>query len=298
MELKQIIDNFLYYQDISENKSANTIKSYKADLLQFDDFISNIEKKSIEEIEEIDIKAFFKYLKDKKITKRSRNRKLSAIKTFFKYLKDKKIIIKNPTLFLENQELHTKLPDILTKDDFIKLRESIEENKINNIRNRFIIELLFSSGIRPSELLELSHNNINIEERELYIASKNKKDRVTFFSKTAREYYLKYLDAQKEKFKENFNPNILITNNSNKKLTDRSLRRIIEKISANANINKEISPHTFRHSFAVYMLENGMNIHYLQEIMGHSSLESTKMYLNYLNNSIQIEGKTYYNKNI
>ncbi|TDT71906.1 integrase/recombinase XerD [Hypnocyclicus thermotrophus] len=298
MELNQIIDNFLYYQDISENKTENTIKSYKADLLQFSDFISNIEKKSIDKVEEIDIKAFFKHLKNKNITKRSRNRKLSAIKTFFKYLKDKNIVIKNPTLFLENQELHTKLPDILTKNDFIKLRESIEENKINNIRNRFIIELLYSSGIRPSELLELSHNNINIEERELYIVSKNKKDRITFFSRTAKEYYLKYLEAQKQKFKENFNPKILITNNSNNKLTDRSLRRIVEKIRINSNINKEISPHTFRHSFAVYMLQNGMNIHYLQEIMGHSSLESTKVYLNYLNNSIKIDDKTYYNKNI
>jgi integrase/recombinase XerD len=219
------------------------------------------------------------HLRQNKLTKRSVNRKLSAVRTFFKFLKEKEFISKNPSLFLGNSEFNPKMPVILEPGEIEELRSVIPEVKMNNFRDRLIIELLYSSGIRANELLLLNEKFIDIENRELRIINQNKQERLTFFSKTARYYLIKYLEAKKKKFGDKYKSDIVFVNNSNERLSDRSLRRIIDRIAKRTDIQKEISPHTFRHSFAVYMLRHGMNIHYLQELMGHTSLESTKIYV-------------------
>jgi integrase/recombinase XerD len=275
--LEKLVKDFIYYEKFGQQKSENTIKSYKKDLEQFLEFIIGHEMiEEINEVEELNIRGFILYLKELDITKRSISRKLSTLRTFFKYLVEKKIVTKNPILLLHNPTFTTKFPILLTREEIDKLRQVIDISKANGLRDRLILELLYSSGIRANELLSLGENVINIEEREIKIVGSS--SRTVFFSTVAQKYLIEYLEAKKIKYKEKYNSDIIFVNGSGTRLSDRSLRRIIDRYAKKAELEKEISPHTFRHTFGVYMLEKGMNTHYLQELMGLSSPESTRIY--------------------
>lgn len=261
------------------NKSENTLRAYKKDIQQLIDFLNEDNLENLISIKEYQLKQFFLLLREKNISKRSINRKLSSAKGFFKFLFNKEYILENPTLSLEQTEFKSTLLPVLYKDEFLQIRTLLDGNSFNELRDRVIIELLYSSGIRANELLNLSEGLFNFEEREFKVAGKN--ERVVFYSKTAAAYLEKYIEAKKEKFGDDYRREILFVNNSQNRLSDRSLRRIVDKINSNSLLDKEISPQTFRHSFGAYMIQHGMNLHYLQELMGHSSIESTKLYLEY-----------------
>ena len=277
VELEKLVKKFIYYEQFGQQKSENTIKSYKKDMEQFLEFIKGHELiGNICEVEELNLRGFVLYLGSINISKRSISRKLSTLRTFFKYLKENKVIKRNPILLLNNPSFTSKFPVLLKKEELEMLRSVIDVTKANGIRDRLIVELLYSSGIRASELLSLGENVIDIEEREVNIVGNS--DRTVFFSRIAKKYLLEYLEAKKIKYKEKYNFDIIFVNGSGTRLSDRSLRRIIDRYAKKANLDKEISPHTFRHTFGVYLLEKGMNIHFLQELMGHTSPESTRIY--------------------
>lgn len=274
--MKKLINNFIYNLEFKENKKYNTIVSVKSDLEKFSVYFS---KKEIFEIEKIDIfliKEYFSFLKNSKFSNSSFNRNLSSVKSFYLYLMENNLIQKNPTINIENLELEKNEIIYLEKEEIEKIRESVEINLVGNnfseFRDRLIFELLYSTGMTVSELLSLGELNFNLGENEIYIL-KDSERRTIYFSNIAKEYYLKFLEAKKEKFKEKNNGNIIFVNNSNKRLTDRSLRRIIAKYGEKAKINKEISPYVLRHTFCVHMLKNGMPKIYLQKLLGLKSIE-------------------------
>ena len=153
----------------------------------------------------------------------------------------------------------------------------MKEESFNILRDRLMFELLYSSGMTVVELLSLGELNFNLEKREIYLL-KNKTSKVLYFSQTCKEVYLKFLIAKKEKFKERDSSNIIFVNNSNVRLTDRSVRRLINKYSEKANLQKEISPYTFRHSFCIYMLKNGMSKEYLAKLLDLKSIGLLDIY--------------------
>ena len=157
------------------------------------------------------------------------------------------------------------------------VREEMKEESFNILRDRLMIELLYSSGMTVAELLSLGELNFNLEKREIYLL-KNKTSKVLYFSQTCKEIYLKFLIAKKEKFKEEDSSNIIFVNNSNVRLTDRSVRRLINKYSEKANLQKEISPYTLRHSFCIYMLKNGMSKEYLAKLLDLKSIGLLDIY--------------------
>lgn len=292
------LKEYIQYEKTFHNKSENTLRAYKKDLEQLIEYLLLENLEDIREIKDINLKTFIIYMKEKNITKRSLNRKISAIKSFFKFLKNKSYIDKDIGDSLENNTFPKALATILNSKDIRELREVATGTRMNDYRDRLIIELLYSSGIRANELLSLSEGLFNFKEREIKVVCKNKNERIVFYSKRASLYLEKYLEAKRKKFTNNYRNDIIFVNNRQERLSDRSLRRIIDRIVKKTNIKKEVSPHTFRHSFGVYMLEHGMNLHYLQELMGHSSIESTKIYLDYNIQEELIEDKAYYNKNI
>ena len=263
---EKYIKEFLFYSEFSEEKSRNTIISIKKDLEQLTEYLA--EEKDLEDITKISpimIRGFLVKMQKDNIGKRSLSRKLSSVKTFFRYLKKNGIIKIDPTQTVSAPSFQVETPDILSLDEIQKLRD------------RLIIELLFSSGITSQELLSLGENVFNLEEREMIVSS-GKNSRVVFFSETAREYFKRYVEAKKEKFKERYNPDILFVNNSAGRISDRSLRRLIDRYAAAAGITREISPYSFRHTFGAYMLSHGMDIFFLKELLGHLNIETTKMY--------------------
>lgn len=276
--IEKDIKDFLYFEEFGNNKSLNTIKSMKKDLFQLAEYLNEIEKvDNCMAIDSVMIRGFIINLQENGITKRTINRKLSSLRSFFKYLVREKRINQSPVEVIASPSFYTQKPDILTLEEINKLREVISLKNANGLRDRLILELLYSSGITSVEMLGVGEGVFDLDKRELYV-SNGKSRRVVFFSERTREFFKRYIKAKKEKYKEKYNPDILFVNGSATRLSDRSLRRIIDRYAVKAGIEREISPYSFRHTFAVHMLSHGMDILYLKELMGHVTLESTKVY--------------------
>ena len=298
--LVMYVDKFLYYEEVILGKSFNTIRGYRRDLLQFMEYLEEYEEiHNFEEIEMMTFRSFIAYLnspkrlekdentkdtktsnkkaKLKPVSKRSINRKISALRTFFKYLQEIKVIETNKASYINVPKFEKELPNVINRDDLNRLRHVISTEKITGIRDRLIIELLYSSGLRSIELINLSEFIIDIEEREIRVIGKGTKERITFFSENAKKWLIKYIEEKKKQYA-NYTREVLIVNSKGKKLTTRSLRRLISAHAHEAGIEKEITPHVFRHSFATELLNNGVDIRYLQELLGHSSIAATQIY--------------------
>ena len=239
-----------------------------------------MKEKDLEDIKKISpimIRGFLLSLQKEEMTKRSLNRKMSSVRCFFRYLKKNGIIKVDPVQTISAPSFQVETPDILSLDEIEALRKVIDTSKCNGIRDRLLLELLYSSGVTSQELLSLGESVFNLEKRE-FVVRNGKSTRTVYFSETAREYFKRYIEAKKEKYKEKYNPDILFVNGSATRISDRSLRRLIDRYVVKAGIEREVSPYSFRHTFGAYMLSHGMNINYLKELMGHTNIETTKVY--------------------
>ena len=264
--IEKSIKNFIYYLEFEENKKHNTVISIRKDLNQFLIYLNEHDIIDFNKLDELLIKEYFTKLKTEKISASTFNRRLSSIKKFYKYLVDKGLKEKGSEILIESEKNDEKKIEYLTPEEINLVSTTMEGESFNILRDRLMFELLYSSGMTVAELLSLGEVNFNLEKREIYIL-KNKLSKTMYFSETCKEFYIKFLNSKKEKFKEDYNPNIIFTNNSNERLTDRSVRRLINKYGEMANLNKEISPYTLRHSFCIYMLKNGMPKEYLARLL-------------------------------
>ena len=264
--IEKSIKNFIYYLEFEENKKHNTVISIRKDLNQFLIYLNEHDIIDFNKLDELLIKEYFTKLKTEEISASTFNRRLSSIKKFYKYLVDKGLKEKGSEILIESEKNDEKKIEYLSPEEINLVRATMQGENFNILRDRLMFELLYSSGMTVAELLSLGEVNFNLEKREIYIL-KNKLSKTMYFSETCKEFYIKFLNSKKEKFKEDYNPNIIFTNNSNERLTDRSVRRLINKYAKMANLNKEISPYTLRHSFCIYMLKNGMPKEYLARLL-------------------------------
>ena len=264
--IEKSIKNFIYYLEFEENKKHNTVISIRKDLNQFLTYLNEHDIIDFNKLDELLIKEYFTKLKTEKISASTFNRRLSSIKKFYKYLVDKGLKEKGSEILIESEKNDEKKIEYLSPEEINLVRATMQGENFNILRDRLMFELLYSSGMTVAELLSLGEVNFNLEKREIYIL-KNKLSKTMYFSETCKKFYIKFLNSKKEKFKEDYNPNIIFTNNSNERLTDRSVRRLINKYAEMANLNKEISPYTLRHSFCIYMLKNGMPKEYLARLL-------------------------------
>lgn len=264
--IEKSIKNFIYYLEFEENKKHNTVISIRKDLNQFLIYLNEHDIIDFNKLDELLIKEYFTKLKTEEISASTFNRRLSSIKKFYKYLVDKGLKEKGSEILIESEKNDEKKIEYLSPEEINLVRATMQGKNFNILRDRLMFELLYSSGMTVAELLSLGEVNFNLEKREIYIL-KNKLSKTMYFSETCKKFYIKFLNSKKEKFKEDYNPNIIFTNNSNERLTDRSVRRLINKYGEMANLNKEISPYTLRHSFCIYMLKNGMPKEYLARLL-------------------------------
>lgn len=264
--IEKSIKNFIYYLEFEENKKHNTVISIRKDLNQFLIYLNEHDIIDFNKLDELLIKEYFTKLKTEEISASTFNRRLSSIKKFYKYLVDKGLKEKGSEILIESEKNDEKKIEYLSPEEINLVRATMQGGNFNILRDRLMFELLYSSGMTVAELLSLGEVNFNLEKREIYIL-KNKLSKTMYFSETCKKFYIKFLNSKKEKFKEAYNPNIIFTNNSNERLTDRSVRRLINKYGEMANLNKEISPYTLRHSFCIYMLKNGMPKEYLARLL-------------------------------
>mgnify|MGYP001737315924 FL=1 len=264
--IEKSIKNFIYYLEFEENRKHNTVISIRKDLNQFLIYLNEHDIIDFNKLDELLIKEYFTKLKTEEISASTFNRRLSSIKKFYKYLVDKGLKEKGSEILIESEKNDEKKIEYLSPEEINLVRATMQGENFNILRDRLMFELLYSSGMTVAELLSLGEVNFNLEKREIYIL-KNKLSKTMYFSETCKKFYIKFLNSKKEKFKEDYNPNIIFTNNSNERLTDRSVRRLINKYGEMANLNKEISPYTLRHSFCIYMLKNGMPKEYLARLL-------------------------------
>ncbi len=270
MKKEELLKNFLNHQKIFNSKSEHTVKAYSLDISQFLNFLED----EIKNVQLSHLRSFLSYLSLKGIAQRSINRKLSSLKTFFEFLAYQGFIKKDPTLLLKGPKFSKPLPEILSIEEIDNIISVIKEDSFQDLRNKSIIYLLYSSGLRAAELISLKENDISFSREELRIIGKGNVERIAFFDKKAKSILLKYLPLKKKLFKSEY----IFINKFGEQLSDRYLRKTINELTKKAKISKKVSPHTFRHSFATLLLNKGVSLKAIQELLGHASISSTQVY--------------------
>ena len=222
---------------------------------------------------------FIATLHDLGISSRSQARIISGIKSFFRFLKLENHIDTNPTLLLESPRVGRKLPEVLSIEEIDEIISCIDLSTNEGQRNRAIIETLYSCGLRVSELINLEINKIFLEEEYIVIKGKGNKERIVPISPTAIHEIKLYLDDRRHLDIKPGEENILFLNRRGRRLTRVMIFYIIKQLAELANIRKEISPHTLRHSFATHLLEGGANLRAIQQMLGHESISTTEIYI-------------------
>ena len=272
------IENFKNYLKLERGLSMNSIESYEFDLIQFKNFI--IENSITESPKKCSSSTVKRYLYKNFSNKKSRSqaRSISALKSFFNYLLFEGEIHSSPINDIESPKIENKLPEVLTEDEIKRLISSINLDSEFGQRNKTIIEVLYGTGIRVSELIELKLSNIFFKENILKVTGKGNKERFVPLGKIAIIEIKKYLNNRdKLKINSKFS-DILFLNRYGRQLTRSMIFKVINDSSKNAEIDKKISPHTLRHSYATHLLKNGADLRTIQLILGHESITTTEIY--------------------
>ena len=285
IENKDLI-NYLDYLKYNKNYSENTIDSYSEDI---DEYLVYLNKECLDyhEIAYQDIRFLLDYYREKDFSSRSIRRKISALKGFYKYLVREGIINSNPFIYVSLPKKETKLPKFLNYNEMIEIFDTIDINDTLGLRNRLIMELLYATGVRVSELVNIKKNDIDINNKTIVVNGKGNKMRLVFFNDVCKRYLERYLNEVNGVSKTDY----LIINKDGLGITTRSIRLIIDKVIRNTSIIKNISPHIIRHTFATHLLNNGCDLLTVQELLGHSSISTTGIYTHV---SIEHQRDVYY----
>ncbi|MBI1978411.1 MAG: tyrosine recombinase XerC [Candidatus Omnitrophica bacterium] len=271
--VKHYLDRFLKHLEAEKNASPHTVKNYRSDLVEFFRFIG---KSSIQEINYLSIRKFLAHLKEKEFLRSTVSRKLACLKSFFKYLTREQVLNANPASGIATPKRERRLPSFLETEEVEHLLEATKGDRWEMKRDRAILELLYSSGIRVSELVGLNSEDVDLLSHLLKVRGKGKKERIVPIGSCAAEALKDYLDATTFESQSRSQP--LFLNRQKTRLTDRSVRRVILKCARKAALREGISPHTLRHTFATHLLDRGADLRSVQELLGHAHLSTTQIY--------------------
>ena len=292
MSWKSLIKGYENYLKIEKSLSSNTVDAYIRDINKMDGFFNSEDsKKKINSINHEDFENYLAHLNELKINARSQSRVISSMRSFFKYLMIEKIIDNNPSELLENPKTGKKLPEFLTIDEIDLMVSQIDRSKSDGERNIAILEVLYGCGLRVTELIELKISEIYWKEGFIRIIGKGNKERLVPLGKTASKHLKIYLNEIRvhQKIDNQFVDHVFINKNG-KKLSRVMIFKIIKKLTEKAGIQKNVSPHTLRHSFATHLVEGGADLRAVQEMLGHQSITTTEIYThldkNYLKQNI------------
>jgi len=278
MSWKSSIDEFKYYLKVERSLSENSIIAYIRDVNKLRSFSEN---KNISEIKvtKDDIVEFINQIKQDGISARSQARIISSLKSFYKYLAIEDLIDANPVELIESPKIGLKLPDTLSLIEIDKLISAIDLSSKHGERNRAILEMLYSCGLRVSELVNLNLSNVNFKNSYLKVIGKGHKERLAPIGSKALKYLMIYInEIRNHQTIEKGNEDFVFINNRGTKLSRVMIFLIIQKLKQKIGLNKKIGPHTFRHSFATHLIEGGANLRAVQEMLGHESITTTEIY--------------------
>ena len=271
--LDRFVHKFINYLQIEKNYSDHTVTNYKIDLKEFS---GSIKDKPIEQVTHVDVRLFLARLKENNFSKRSVARKMACLRSFFKFLHREGYIKTNPAASLSTPKIDKKLPLFMNASDVVKLLESPDASDDMGLRDRAILETLYSTGIRVSELVGLNKEDVDFISGVLKVYGKGKKERLVPVGDKALRAIRAYFE--KIKVTEINERKPVFLNKSQRRVSDRAVRRIVHKYIHKTSLNESISPHTLRHSFATHMLDRGADLRSVQELLGHANLSTTQIY--------------------
>ncbi len=277
-------DEFLDYLQNIKKYSENTIINYELDLEKYEVFLKN-NKKNIFKIEYKDVLDFISYLK-KEHKSSSINRCISSIRNYYNYLMKENYTDNNPFKIVKGMKKEKKLPEYFKYNEYVDLLNSIDTNTNLGIRNKCIFEVLLCTGCRCNELVNIKLKNVDLNNKEIKVIGKGNKERIVYLGSYAVDSIKDYLSIRKEILGTK-DTEYLFINHLGNKITTRGIRDIIDKVLLKSASDLKITPHTFRHSFATMLLNEGCDLKSVQELLGHVSLSTTSIYTHVSNEELK-----------
>jgi len=283
MTIDQSVETFINSMRVERFASEHTVTAYAKDLMELSIFIDK--EQYPDNINSVDLnllRSFVAGYYDKGLAKSSIERKVSTLKSFFKFLYKKSIVEIDPSKLIKFPKKERYLPQVFNIDDLFTLLDKPDQSNAVGMRDAIILEFMYATGVRVSELVNLSFNDIDLSSLRIRVMGKGNKERIIPLAPNIANMIKKYQNVMNEILRANGNikTDALFINQDGDRLTDRSVRRVVDKYLLEIGLPKDFSPHSFRHSFATHLLEGGADLRSIQELLGHSSLSTTQKYLN------------------
>lgn len=272
---------FLKYLEGEKGYSPETLRAYRVDLEQFHDFlcaqwkVQQIEPRTIDHIA---IRDFLGALHLKERARSTAGRKIATLRSFFRFLQREGYISSNPAKLVSTPRKEVRVPRVLQLDEVTLLITTPAEDSPLGLRDRAILELLYATGMRVSELTGLDRDDVHMDQRFVRVVGKGRKERIIPFGRKAEEALKSYGKARRQIAPGRLQPEVLFVNKNGTRLTSRSVGRLVDKYIKEAALRLKISPHVLRHSFATHLLDAGADLRVIQELLGHASLSTTQKY--------------------
>jgi len=276
--MEKFLDIFLDYLSVEKGLSTNTIEAYRRDLLVYSKFLESVAKKSFIASSRDDIRDFMLFEKDKGLSANSISRNLTALRMFYRFLTRERMIKTDVSSYIDTPKLWKKIPDILNLEEVERLIAAPDLKKDQGIRDRAILELMYATGMRVSEVSNIKIHEVNREVGFVRCLGKGRKERIIPLGRQASEAITRYLEKVRPSQVKNKTSQELFLNRSGKKISRISLWKLIKKYAQAAKIKKHMKPHILRHSFATHLLERGADLRSVQEMLGHANISTTQIY--------------------
>lgn len=276
--MEKTLKDFIYYLAVEKGLAKNTLESYERDLKGFLSYLHKEAVGGVEEIKRSHILGFMAHLRSKGLAASTVSRSLASIRSFFHFLMKERYVQENPANDMESPKQEKKLPKVMSMSEIDFLLKQPDETKTSGIRDKAMLELLYATGIRVTELIDLCINDVNTESGYIRCLGKGSKERIVPIGTLAIQKVKDYIGKGRPKMVKELNEQALFVNQHGHRLTRQGFWKILKKYARQAGINKEITPHTLRHSFATHLLENGADLRSVQEMLGHADISTTQIY--------------------
>ena len=275
--MEQEIREFIDYLHNTKKTSQNTEVSYQRDLTKMAAYLQNKGIAAVEEVREFDLMGYMDYMEKENFASSTISRSVASMRAFFQYMFALRRIDENPADNLKSPKVEKKLPEILSIQEVDNLLKQPDLTTPKGIRDKAMLELLYATGMRVSELIHLEVSDVNLQMG--YVVCQENKERIIPIGNVSKEALDLYLDKGRNVFVKDDSENALFTNCSGKAMSRQGFWKMLKGYAEEAGIHRDITPHTLRHSFAVHMLQNGADIRSVQEMLGHSDISTTQVYL-------------------
>ncbi|MFH0877291.1 MAG: site-specific tyrosine recombinase XerD [Candidatus Omnitrophota bacterium] len=292
--MDQYVDIFLDYLNVERGLARNTIISYRRDLASYLKFLEAVAKKNVAASSRDDIRDFMLHEKDKGLSVNSIARSLASLRMFYRFLARERLIKADVSSYIDTPKLWKRIPDVLSFQDAEKLVEAPDLNVSQGIRDRAILEIMYATGMRVSEVSYLKLSDVNREVGFVRCVGKGRKERIIPLGQKAIVALTRYLEKVRSQQAKAENVVELFLNRSGKRISRISLWKLVKAYAKKAHIHKEIHPHILRHSFATHLLERGADLRSVQEMLGHANISTTQIYTHVNQNRLKTIHKMYH----